>query len=125
VDLLGYWNEGLWPFLTELSVLGPLATFFVALAAWRTYRQKSAADARDQWWKRAEWAIGLALREDRQSRLAGLAAMREIQTSAGATAQDERLFGTVSRTIQEEVRVKSAEARFAGYLGFRRWRARQ
>jgi hypothetical protein len=51
--------------------------------------------------------------------------MRELQASAGATAEDERLFQSVSRSVLDEVRVKSSEARVGGYLGFIRGRARQ
>ncbi len=44
--------------------LAPLATFGVALVAYFAYRQKTNADKRDQWWKRAQWATDAALDQD-------------------------------------------------------------
>lgn len=108
MDVIGFWNDGFWPFLQGLSSLGPLATFVVAFAAWRTYRQKAAADQPDQGWKRVEWAIGLALTEDRESRLAGIDAITELFEGQAVAIEDERLFTSVGRSVQDEVLKKLA-----------------
>ncbi len=51
--------------LHTLSQLGPVATGVAALVALAvglvTVRQRREADRRDQWWKRAQWALDLVL----------------------------------------------------------------
>ena len=65
--------EGIWAGVLGAAALAPLATFGVVLVAYLTYRQKSHADRRDQWWKRAQWGIDSALNDaDPQRRLAGI-----------------------------------------------------
>lgn len=95
--------------LKDIAVLGPLATFIVALVAWRTYKQKTAADKKDQWWRRAEWSIGLALKEDPESRLAGLTAITELSRSSQAATEDSVLFTAVTIAVRDEVLKKLVE----------------
>lgn len=51
--------------LQEFAQLGPVATTVVAFVAFviglATLIQRSGADRRDQWWKRAQWALDVGL----------------------------------------------------------------
>lgn len=83
--------------------LAPLATFGVALVAYFAYRQKTKADKRDQWWKRAQWAIDAALdQEDPQRRLTGVSVLVHMVDSDLATTEDADLMKIVSIAIQDE-----------------------
>ncbi|MFJ6537937.1 hypothetical protein ACIQH5_17080 [Paenarthrobacter sp. NPDC091711] len=83
--------------------LAPLATFGVALVAYFAYRQKTKADKRDQWWKRAQWAIDASLdQEDPQRRLTGVSVLVHMVDSDLATAGDADLMKILSIAIQDE-----------------------
>ncbi|HKU35110.1 MAG TPA: hypothetical protein VJP90_06130 [Paenarthrobacter sp.] len=85
------------------TTFAPLATFVVALVAYFAYRQKSKADKRDQWWKRAQWAIDAALdQEDPQRRLTGVTMSVHMVNSDLATAEDADLMKILSVAIQDE-----------------------
>jgi hypothetical protein len=77
-------DEGL---LHTLSLLGPIATGLVALVALTvglfTVRQRREADRRDQWWKRAQWALDLVLEpsEDEGKATVGFAMLERLADS--------------------------------------------
>lgn len=54
----------------QVAGFGPLATACAAavalLVGWATIAQKRRSDRRDQWWKRAQWALDLATTADGQ-----------------------------------------------------------
>lgn len=85
------------------AAVAPLATFGVVLVAYLTYRQKSHADRRDQWWKRAQWGIDSALSDaDPQRRLAGIKVLVQLIGSDLATAEDAELMSALAAGIQDQ-----------------------
>ncbi len=76
----------------------------MVLVAYLTYRQKSHADRRDQWWKRAQWGIDSALNDaDPQRRLAGIKVLVQLIGSDLATAEDAELMSALAVGIQDQV----------------------
>ena len=73
--------------LHTLSLLGPVATGVSALVALTvglvTVRQRREADRRDQWWKRAQWALDRVMSPSQsQSQAAvGFAVLERLATS--------------------------------------------
>ncbi|HJV99557.1 MAG TPA: hypothetical protein VJ617_10735 [Arthrobacter sp.] len=94
--------DGIWTALLGGAAVAPLATFGVVLVAYLTYRQKSHADRRDQWWKRAQWGIDSALSDaDPQRRLAGIKVLVQLIGSDLATAEDAELMSALAVGIQD------------------------
>lgn len=95
--------EGIRAALLGAAAIAPLATFGVVLVAYLTYRQRSRADRRDQWWKRAQWAIDSALNDaDPQRRLAGLKVLVQLIGSDLATAEDADLMSALAVGIRDQ-----------------------
>jgi hypothetical protein len=95
--------QGIWAGLLGAAALAPLATFGVVLVAYLTYRQRSRADRRDQWWKRAQWAIDSALNDaDPPRRLAGLKVLVQLIGSDLATAEDAELMSALAVGIRNQ-----------------------
>lgn len=95
--------EGIWAGVLGAAAVAPLATFGVVLVAYLTYRQKSHADRRDQWWKRAQWGIDSALNDaDPQRRLAGIKVLVQLIGSDLATAEDAELMSALAVGIQDQ-----------------------
>jgi len=95
--------EGIWTGVLGAAAVAPLATFGVVLVAYLTYRQKSHADRRDQWWKRAQWGIDSALNDaDPQRRLAGIKVLVQLIGSDLATAEDAELMSALAVGIQDQ-----------------------
>lgn len=95
--------DAIWTAVLGAAAVAPLATFGVVLVAYLTYRQKSHADRRDQWWKRAQWGIDSALNDaDPQRRLAGIKVLVQLIGSDLATAEDADLMSALAVGIQEQ-----------------------
>lgn len=95
--------EGIWTGVLGAAAVAPLATFGVVLVAYLTYRQKSHADRRDQWWKRAQWGIDAALNDaDPQRRMAGIKVLVQLVGSDLATAEDAELMSALAVGIQDQ-----------------------
>lgn len=95
--------DGIWTAVLGAAAVAPLATFGVVLVAYLTYRQKSHADRRDQWWKRAQWGIDSALNDaDPQRRLAGIKVLVQLIRSDLATAEDAELMSALAAGIQDQ-----------------------
>lgn len=95
--------EGIWAGVLGAAAVAPLATFGVVVVAYLTYRQKSHADRRDQWWKRAQWGIDSALNDaDPQRRLAGIKVLVQLIGSDLATAEDAELMSALAVGIQDQ-----------------------
>ncbi len=95
--------DGVWTAVLGAAAVAPLATFGVVLVAYLTYRQKSHADRRDQWWKRAQWGIDSALSDaDPQRRLAGMKVLVQLVGSDLATAEDAELMSALAVGIQDQ-----------------------
>lgn len=71
--------------LDELAKLGPIATGSAAVVALivglATLWQRNRTDKRDQWWKRAQWALDLTLDEDPIRQAVGLRALQYLANS--------------------------------------------
>jgi hypothetical protein len=94
---------GIWTVILGAAAVAPLATFGVVLVAYLTYRQKSHADKRDQWWKRAQWGIDSALDDaDPQRRLAGIKVLVQLIGSDLATPEDADLMSSLAVGIQDQ-----------------------
>jgi len=108
--------DGIWTGVLAAAAVAPLATFGVVLVAYLTYRQKSRADKRDQWWKRAQWGIDSALNDaDPQRRLAGMKVLVQLIGSDLATPEDADLMSALAVGIQDqELHRPPLEARPAG-----------
>ncbi|MCY1676684.1 hypothetical protein OVA06_18600 [Pseudarthrobacter sp. SL88] len=95
--------QGIWAVVLGAASLAPLATFGVVLVAYLAYRQRDRADRRDQWWKRAQWAIDAALDgRDPQRRLAGLKVLVQLIGSDLATPEDADLMSALAVGIRDE-----------------------
>lgn len=95
--------QGIYTALSAVAAIAPVATFGVVLVAYLSYRQKLLADRRDQWWKRAQWAIDAALNDaDPQRRLAGLKVMVDLIGSDLATTADADLMSNLAVGIQDQ-----------------------
>jgi hypothetical protein len=94
---------GIWTVMMGAAAVAPLATFGVVLVAYLTYRQKSRADKRDQWWKRAQWGIDSALDEaNPPRRLAGIKVLVQLIGSDLATPEDADLMSSLAVGIQDQ-----------------------
>ncbi|HEY8295687.1 MAG TPA: hypothetical protein VIG41_10140 [Micrococcaceae bacterium] len=75
-----------------LAALGPLAILIAGVAAavvgLLTLRQRSRADARAQWWSRAQWALDSALSPDRKQAEMGLRVMKVLAGSGLARSEE-------------------------------------
>jgi hypothetical protein len=95
--------QGIWSGLLGAAALAPLATLGVVWVAYLAYRQRSWADRRDQWWKRAQWAIDSALDGgDPHRRLAGLKVLVQLIGSDLATAEDADLMSALAVGIRDQ-----------------------
>ncbi|MFK0009360.1 hypothetical protein ACIQTZ_20150 [Paenarthrobacter sp. NPDC090520] len=62
-----------WQFLAGLTPLAALIAAGIAgWIAWKSLRQKSAADNRAEWWRRAQWAFDSILSDEPRRAQAGL-----------------------------------------------------
>jgi hypothetical protein len=95
--------NGIWTGVLGAAAVAPLATFGVVLVAYLTYRQKSHADRRDQWWKRAQWGIDSARNDaDPQRRMAGIKVLVQLIGSDLATSEDAELMSALAVGIQDQ-----------------------
>lgn len=91
----------------NIKDLGPAATMLAAIVAlavgWGTISQKYRNDARDQWWKRAQWALDWATATPSEGDRAqldervdvALAVLRGLAESPLASADDAEMIGQV------------------------------
>ncbi|HEY5882321.1 MAG TPA: hypothetical protein VIU11_25650 [Nakamurella sp.] len=94
------------PFLDALSKLSPLATGLLAVFALivgiSTIRQKQGADAesaeadrRDQWWKRAQWAIDRLFEAPEERQVVAWRILRVLAESSLAGPEELAVFDAV------------------------------
>lgn len=72
-----------------------LAAVIAGSIAWRTLAQRREADRRDQWWKRTQWAIGLAMDHDFSRAIVGLVALKHLAASDLCTDDDYELLDKI------------------------------
>lgn len=79
--------------LTFIGLIIPLGALIVASLVYR----------RDQWWKRAEWALTAATEDVNYSRrLAGALALEELRTSRFAMMDDVRMIEQIGAQLIDE-----------------------
>ena len=72
-----------------------LAAVIAAWIAWRTLAQRRHADRRDQWWKRTQWAIDLAMDRDFSRAIVGLVALKHLAASDLCTDEDYEMLDKI------------------------------
>lgn len=91
------------PWYVIVATLGPLVAAIGAIGALivgiLTVRQRSAADARAQWWARVQWAVDLAFADDDSRRSVGLDALALLASSPLATADDDAFLAGLSLDV--------------------------
>jgi len=96
-DVSEWWADVTAPQATLIAALG------VGIVGGVTILQKLRNDRRDQWWKRAQWAVDHALDLEERSQLVGWAAIAELSASEPATRQDRLLLRQVVDAALDEV----------------------
>lgn len=87
--------------LDNISKLGPIATALAAVVALIVgiiaVTQKSRADRRDQWWKRAQWAIEQTFEEDNKEQQAlGFRVLQVLGESKLASPEELLIFESLT-----------------------------
>ena len=72
-----------------------LAAVIAGWIAWRTLAQRRQADRRDQWWKRTQWAIDLAMDRDFSRAIVGLVALKHLAASDLCTDEDYEMLDKI------------------------------
>ncbi|WP_427017894.1 hypothetical protein ACQCSX_04565 [Pseudarthrobacter sp. P1] len=80
-----------------IQALAPAAASVAALVAgslgWATYSQRRTADRRDQWWKRAQWAIDASMdADDNERQVIGAAILVHLAESDLCMPDDRDLL---------------------------------
>lgn len=91
-----WWGRVTAPQATLLAALG------VGVVGGVTILQKLRNDRRDQWWKRAQWAIDHTLDEEERSQIVGWAAIAELSARGPATRQDRLLLRQVVDAVLDD-----------------------
>ncbi|WP_035749082.1 hypothetical protein [Arthrobacter sp. 35W] len=91
-----------------IQALAPAAASMAALVAgslaWATYSQRRTADRRDQWWKRAQWAIDASMdAEDNERQVVGAAILVHLAESDLCMADDRALLLQVLVSARDAV----------------------
>jgi hypothetical protein len=85
----------------------PLATLVAALIAAGiaavTLVQRHRADKRDQWWKRAQWAMDLAINGELPAKLVGVKALSQLGQSKLLAREEEEFLFEVGAAVQDLV----------------------
>ena len=96
-----------------LSQLGPVATGLVALVALvvgtLTVLQRSRADRRDQWWKRAQWAIDLTFAGQAERQKLAFRVLGVLGESKLASAEELRILDSLAADELRPLSPGSAE----------------
>lgn len=88
-----------------------LAAVIAGWIAWRTLAQRRLADRRDQWWKRTQWAIDLAMDRDFSRALVGLVALKHLAASDLCTDEDYELLDKIGGAKIDALTLSEASAR--------------
>jgi hypothetical protein len=91
-----------------------LAAVIAALIAWRTLAQRREADRRDQWWKRTQWAIDLAMEPDFSRAVVGLVALKHLAASDLCTDEDYELLDKIGGAKIDALTLSEESARRQG-----------
>lgn len=93
--------------LQVVAAGAPLVTLIAALIAAGiavvTLVQRHRADKRDQWWKRAQWAMDLAINGELPAKLVGLKALSQLGQSKLLAREEEEFLFEVGAAVQDLV----------------------
>lgn len=93
------WDDGLGDTLRGIGALGALATAIVAVHA---YRQRKEADARAEWWRRAQFTIEQLAKEEDLNQGIGIEMSFAILNSDLAKAEDLDMFQAVALRVKTQ-----------------------
>lgn len=86
--------------LDTIAKLGPIATGLAAVVALIVglvaVVQKSRADRRDQWWKRAQWAIEQTFKNDAEQQALGFRVLQVLGDSVLASPEELRVLESLT-----------------------------
>jgi len=86
--------------LDTIAKLGPIATGLAAIVALIVglvaIIQKSRADRRDQWWKRAQWAIEQTFKGDEEQQALGFRVLQVLADSELASPEELLLLASLT-----------------------------
>ena len=88
-----------------------LAAIIAAWIAWRTLAQRREADRRDQWWKRTQWAIDLAMDRDFSRAIVGLVALKHLAASDLCTDEDYEMLDKIGGAKIDALTLSEESAR--------------
>jgi hypothetical protein len=88
-----------------------LAAVIAGWIAWRTLAQRREADRRDQWWKRTQWAIGLAMDPDFSRAIVGLVALKHLAASDLCSGEDYELLDKIGGAKIDALTLSEESAR--------------
>lgn len=86
-----------------------LATLVAAVIALVTLMQRHRAAKRDQWWKRAQWAMNLAIEGDMPAKEIGVRALKQLGESKLLAREEEEFLYHVGAAVQDVVIDTAAE----------------
>lgn len=91
-----------WHFLSALAPLAVLSAAVIAgWIAWKSLSQKSAADNRAEWWRRAEWAFDSFLSQEPRRAQVGLQAMTILAESTPSSEEVEITTVAWAKPLEE------------------------
>lgn len=86
--------------LDNISKLGPIATGLAAVVALIVgiiaVTQKSRADRRDQWWKRAQWAIEQTFKDNEEQQALGFRVLQVLGESKLAAPEEIQILESLT-----------------------------
>jgi hypothetical protein len=88
-----------------------LAAVIAGWIAWRTLAQRRGADRRDQWWKRTQWAIDLAMDRDFSRAIVGLVALKHLAASDLCTDEDYEMLDKIGGAKIDALTLSEESAR--------------
>lgn len=109
------------------AAAAPLVTLLAALIAGSiavaALQQRHRADKRDQWWKRAQWAMDLAITGDLPTKSVGLVALKQLSDSKLLAREEEEFLFEAGGAVQDLVLdMVTAQADTGRARRKRRWR---
>lgn len=99
-----------------VSALGPVITLLAAvIAGWIavvSLRQRSAADAKAEWWRRTQWAFEQFLSGDEERRTVGGNMLASLADSELATEEDLDLYQAAWDDALDDVPAEQDDAEY-------------
>ena len=103
------WYDVVTTVATLTAALGAIGAIIVGIL---TVRQRTAADARSQWWSRVQWAIELSFHADAARRTVGFDALALLARSPLAGPGDAAFLEGLALDALEAVRARGEGAAY-------------